>query len=312
MIVVLTGGTGGAKFVQGLQQVLRPEDITVIVNTGDDLGWWGLHVSPDIDSVVYALAGILSSDRGWGVEGDTFSCLDWMKQLGAPGWFQLGDRDLATHLRRTHLLREGRSLAEATAEIAASFGVRSTISPMSNDRVETRVMSSIGDLSFQEYFVRERFQVEVQDVRYAGAESAHAAPGVAEAIMRADVVFIAPSNPITSIGPLLAIAEISEALKKTSATVVAISPIVGGAAVSGPAGALMQAYDLPVSPYGIAKYYRDFVDILVIDKQDAGITPAKIGEVEIASANTLMKRTEDKAALAWVAMELANARTLKA
>ena len=312
MIVVLTGGTGGAKFVQGLQQVLPPQDITVIVNTGDDLAWWGLHVSPDIDSVVYALAGILSSDRGWGVEGDTFSCLEWMKQLGAPGWFQLGDRDLATHLRRTQLLRDGKSLAEATAEISASFGVRSTISPMSNDRVETRVMSSIGDLSFQEYFVRERFQVEAQEVRYAGAEAAHAAPGVGEAIMRADAVFIAPSNPVTSIGPLLAIAEFAEALMKTSATVVAISPIVGGAAVSGPAGALMQAYGLPVSPEGIAKYYRDFVDVLIIDKQDAGITPAKIGEVEIASANTVMKRTEDKAALAWVAMELANARTLKA
>src|SRR5262245_10395877 len=175
MMVILTGGTGGAKFVQGLQQVAPAEDITVVVNTGDDLHWWGLHVSPDIDSVVYALAGILSTDPGWGVEGDTFSCLDWMKQLGAPGWFQLGDRDLATHLRRTQLLRQGKSLSQATAEIATNYGVRSNVLPMSNDRVETRVMTGIGDLSFQEYFVRERFQVEVQEVHYAGAEAAHAA-----------------------------------------------------------------------------------------------------------------------------------------
>jgi LPPG:FO 2-phospho-L-lactate transferase len=312
MIVVLTGGTGGAKFVQGLQQVVPPEEIAVIVNTGDDLDWWGLHVSPDIDSVVYALAGILSSDRGWGVEGDTFSCLDWIKQLGAPGWFQLGDRDLATHLRRTQLLRQGKSLSQATTDIAGNYGVRSHVLPMSDDRVETRVMTSIGDLSFQEYFVRERFQVEVQEVRYAGAEAAHAAPGVPEAIMSADAIFIAPSNPITSIGPLLAIGEIREALKQTSAAAVAISPIVGGAAVSGPAGALMQAYGLTVSPEGVAKYYRDLVDVLIIDKQDDGTTPAKIGEVEIASANTLMKRMEDKVALAGVAVELANARTLKA
>lgn len=311
MIVVLTGGTGGAKFVQGLQQVVRPEEITVVVNTGDDLDWWGLHISPDIDSVVYGLAGILSSDRGWGVEGDTFSCLDWMKQLGAPGWFQLGDRDLATHLRRTQLLGEGKCLAEATAEIAAGLGVHSTISPMSNDRVETRVLTSIGDLSFQEYFVRERFQVEVQAVRYAGADVARAAPGVPEAIRWADAVFIAPSNPITSIGPLLAIGEIREALKETSATVVAISPIVGGAAVSGPAGALMQAHGLPVSAEGLAEYYGDFLDILIIDQQDVSTTPQCIGEIEIAPANTMMKQMTDKATLAGVAVDLANARTLK-
>jgi LPPG:FO 2-phospho-L-lactate transferase len=312
MMVVLTGGTGGAKFVQGLQRVLPAEEITVVVNTGDDLDWWGLHVSPDIDSVVYSLAGVLSSDRGWGVEGDTFSCLEWMKQLGAPGWFQLGDRDLATHLRRTQLLREGRSLSQATAEITGNFGVRSTVVPMSDDRVETRVTTNIGDLSFQEYFVRERFQVEVQDVRYAGAQKAHAASGAVEAILSADAVFIAPSNPITSIGPILAIPGIREALQNTSGSVIAVSPIVGGAAVSGPAGALMQACGLPVSVEGVAQYYGDLLDFLIIDKHDAGTTPMRIGEIEVVSANTIMKRMEDKAALAWVAVELANVRTLQA
>ncbi|MCI0348582.1 MAG: 2-phospho-L-lactate transferase [Acidobacteriales bacterium] len=312
MIVVLTGGTGGAKFVQGLQQVVPAEELTVVVNTGDDLEWWGLHVSPDIDSVVYALAGSLSSERGWGIEGDTFSCLEWMKQLGAPGWFQLGDRDLATHLRRTQLLRAGKSLSQTTAEITSSFGLRSRVLPMSDDRVETRVMTSIGDLSFQEYFVRERFQVEVQDVRYAGAEAAHAAPGVVEAIVSADALFIAPSNPITSIGPILAIQELRQALQEVPGTILAISPIVGGDAVSGPAAALMRAFGLPVSPEGVAQHYRDFLDVLVIDKQDADRVPARVGEVEVASANIIMKRVEDKAALAWAAVELANARTLKA
>ena len=312
MITVLTGGTGGAKFVQGLQQVLPAEELVAIVNTGDDLDWWGLHVSPDIDSVMYALAGSLSSERGWGIEGDTFSCLEWMKQLGAPGWFQLGDRDLATHLRRTQLLRAARSLNETTAEIANSLGVRSRIIPMSNDRVETRVLTSVGDLSFQEYFVRERYQVEVEQVRYAGADEAHAAPGVAEAILSAEAVFIAPSNPITSIGPMLAIGELHEALQKTSASIAAISPIVGGAPVSGPAGALMQAHGLPVSAEGIAQCYRDFLDILIIDKQDAASMPTRIGRVEVVAANTIMKRMEDKAALAWAALELVNARTLKA
>src|SRR5262249_44006240 len=276
MIVVLTGGTGGAKFIQGLQQVLPAEDITVVVNTGDDLDWWGLHVSPDIDSVVYALAGILSSERGWGVEGDTFSCLAWMKQLGAPGWFQLGDRDLATHLRRTQLLRAGRSLSQATAEFATNHGLRSNVLPMSDDRVETRVMTSLGDISFQEYFVRERFQVEVQEVRYSGAEVAQPAPGVIEAIVAADAVFIAPSNPLTSIGLILAIPGIREVLKHTSGSVIAVSPIVGGAAVSGPAGALMHAHGLPVSAEGVAHYYRDFLDVLIIDKHDAATTPARI------------------------------------
>lgn len=310
MMVVLTGGTGGAKFVQGLQQVVPAEELTVIVNTGDDLTWWGLHVSPDIDSIVYALAGILSSERGWGVEGDTFSCLERMKRLGAPAWFQLGDRDLATHLRRTQLLKTGKSLSHATAEIAVSFGIRSHVLPMSDDRVETRVITGMGDLSFQEYFVREHYRVDVQDVRYAGAELAHAAPGVCEAITSADAVFIAPSNPITSIGPMLAIDGLRQALKETSATVVAISPIVGGAAVSGPAGALMQAHGLPVSVEGVAHYYRDFLDVLIIDNQDAAAAPTS--DVEIASANTIMKRMEEKVALAWAAVELARARTVKA
>jgi LPPG:FO 2-phospho-L-lactate transferase len=311
MIVVLSGGTGGAKFVQGLQQMMPAEELTVIVNTGDDLIWWGLHVSPDIDSMTYALAGMLSAERGWGIDGDTFRCLEQMKRLGAPGWFQVGDRDLATHLRRTELLTQRKTLTQATAEIAATFGVRSRILPMSNDRVETCVTTSIGELSFQEYFVRERYQVQAYGVEFAGADTAAPAPGVLSAIDSADAVFIAPSNPITSIGPMLAIREIRDALERTAAPVVAISPIVGGAAVSGPAGALMQAQGLPVSFEGIARYYGDFLDVLIIDKQDASGTQT-CGGVELVSANTIMNSLEDRKHLAKFALEAVSARTLKA
>ena len=311
MILVLSGGTGGAKFVQGLQQILPAEELTIIVNTGDDLICWGLHVSPDLDSITYALAGMLSSKRGWGIEGDTPNCLEQMKRLGAPAWFQLGDRDLATHLRRTQLLNQGGTLTQATAEIAASLGVNCRILPMSDYRVETHVTTSIGKLSFQEYFVRERYQVQAYGVEFVGADTAVPGPGVLSAINSADAIFIAPSNPITSIGPILAIREIRDALERTAAPVFAISPIVGGAAVSGPAGALMQAHGLPVSFEGIARYYGDFLDVLIIDKQDASGTQTS-GGVELVSANTIMNSLEDRKYLAKFALEAVSARTLKA
>src|SRR6202521_1290625 len=247
MIVVLTGGTGGAKFVDGLRQVIAPEDITLIVNTGDDLEWWGLYVSPDLDSITYVLAGLLSKERGWGVKGDTFYCLQAMGELGQPIWFHVGDRDLAVHLLRSKLLTQGKTLAEATIEIAAKLGVQARILPMSNSRVETRIGTPIGELSFQEYFVQRWYQDPVNSVRFAGAERAQPAPGVTEAILSASAVLIAPSNPITSIGPILAVPGIRAALTQTPAPVVAISPIIGAAAVSGPAGILMAAQGIPIS-----------------------------------------------------------------
>jgi len=253
MITVLTGGTGGAKFVQGLSRILAPEEITLIVNTGDDLIWWGLHVSPDLDSITYALAGLLSQERGWGVEGDTFHCREAAVGLGAPAWFQLGDRDLATHLVRTELLASGKTLSEATAHIARRLGVAARVLPMTDSPVETRVLTPEGELSFQEYFVRERWRPAAQSVRFLGAERALPAPGVVEAIECCAAVVLAPSNPITSIGPILAVPGIREALRRTRAPVGAVSPIVAGAAVSGPAGQLMQAQGLPVSVEGIAR-----------------------------------------------------------
>ena len=305
MITVLTGGTGGAKFVEALKQLVPARQLTLIVNTGDDLEWWGLHVSPDLDSIMYVLAGMLSKERGWGVDGDTFECVEAMGRMGAPAWFRVGDRDLATHLTRTRLLAAGRTLTQATAEIAAPMGVQSRILPMSDARVETRIGTPKGELSFQEYFVRERYRPEVSSVRFVGAEQASPAPGVLEAIAHASAVVIAPSNPITSIGPILAVPGIREALRATEASVAAISPIVSGAAVSGPAGALMTAQGLPVSIAGVAQAYDDFLDLLIVDDRDAGAAEVlRQTGLRVYCAKTIMKTVEDKAALAATVLEL--------
>jgi len=299
MMAVFTGGTGGAKLVQGLQQVVPPEQLTVIVNTGDDLEWWGLHVSPDIDSVLYALAGLLSQDRGWGVEGDSFRCLERMTQLGGPSWFSLGDLDLATHLTRTARLRAGKTLSEATAELAQKLGICARVLPMSDDRVSTMLDTAKGTLTFQEYFVRERHQVEVHAVRFGGAEQASPAPGVIESIERAEALIFAPSNPVTSIGPILAVPGIRDALRRTVAPIVAVSPIVGGAAVSGPAGRLMEMMGWPSSIAGVAKAYEDFLDVLVVDEADQD--PAQRLRTQgrrVECARTIMRSDEDKRAVA--------------
>jgi LPPG:FO 2-phospho-L-lactate transferase len=299
MIVVLTGGTGGAKFVDGLRQVVSPQELTIIVNTGDDLEWWSLYVSPDLDSITYVLAGLLSKERGWGVKGDTFFCLQAMGQLGQPIWFQVGDRDLAVHLLRTRLLSKGKTLTEATLEIAAKLGVQATILPMSDSRVETRVMTPIGELSFEEYFVQRWYQDPVESVRFAGAAEARPAPGAIDAIMAASVVLIAPSNPVTSIGPILAVPGIREALAQTQASVVAVTPIVAGAAVSGPTGVLMAAQGLPVSIAGVAQAYHDFLDILIADTRDAqAAEELKRSGLRVHCTPTLMRTSDDQAQLA--------------
>jgi len=310
MITILCGGTGAGKFLHGLQRAFggrkASRAITAIVNTGDDLVWWGLHVSPDLDSITYALAGMLNHERGWGVEGDTFECLARIRALGAPGWFALGDRDLATHLYRTGCLREGMTLSEVTAELAAKLRIPTRILPMSNDRVETRVLTEIGELSFQEYFVRERYAVRVGSVRFVGATEARPAPGVLPAIAEAEAVVLAPSNPITSIGPILAVPGIRQALATTRAPVLAISPIVGNAAVSGPAGDLMRAHGLPVSAVGVAKAYCDFLDVLVMDTQDAALAPqVEATDVRAHVCNTMMRDDATKEALAREVLRVA-------
>jgi LPPG:FO 2-phospho-L-lactate transferase len=308
MIAVLTGGTGGAKFVDGLRLALPPRDLTLIVNTGDDLKWWGLEVSPDLDSITYVLAGLLSRERGWGVQDDTFLCLQMMAHLGRPAWFQIGDRDLATHLLRSQLLQASKTLTEATAEIAARFGIEARILPMSDAPVQTRVGTPAGELSFEEYFVERRFQDQVLSVRFAGAPDALPAPGVVDAILSATAVILAPSNPVTSIGPILAVPGIRQALRETQAPVAAISPIVGGRAVSGPAGALMATLGLPVSIAGIAQVYQDFLDVLVVDACDRGAAEKLEGSsLRVHATNTIMKSASDKVELARAVLSLLSA-----
>src|SRR5712692_8784873 len=230
-LVALAGGTGAAKFLRGLARLVDPRDLSIIVNTGDDAEIWGLHVSPDLDTVAYTLAGRIDERKGWGVRDETFHALEHMARFGEPTWFTLGDRDLATHLHRTRLLKDGRSLSEATRSIASSLGVAARLLPMSDQPVRTRLLGPDGWLDFQEYFVREKTQVDVRRVEYAGASAAAPAPGVIEAIMGASGVVVCPSNPITSVGPILAVPGLEDALARTSATSVAISPIVGSDAV---------------------------------------------------------------------------------
>jgi len=308
MIVVLTGGTGGAKFVDGLRQVASVQQLTFIVNTADDLQWWGLHVSPDLDSISYALAGLLSRERGWGVKGDTFYCLQAMGELDEPIWFHVGDRDLAVHLLRSKMLAEGKTLTEATEAICTRLGVQARILPMTDSPVETRVDTPLGELHFQEYFVQRWYQDPVKSVQFVGASDAKPAPGVVNAINSADAIIIAPSNPITSIGPILAVPGIREALRQTPARIAAVSPIVGAAAVTGPAGILMAAHGLPVSIAGVAQAYEDFLDILIADLSDAeSARKLERPGLRVHCANTIMRSADDKAKLARTLLALLNA-----
>jgi LPPG:FO 2-phospho-L-lactate transferase len=273
MLVALAGGTGAAKLLRGLARATDPARLLIVGNTGDDLDWWGLHVSPDLDSVAYALAGRLDRARGWGLEGDTFHCRDDIARLGGETWFSLGDRDLATHIRRTVLLRGGASLSTATSALAAALGVRAQLCPMSDEPVRTRLRTSAGWLGFQEYFVREKAQPDVYEIVYEGAAMARPAPGIVPAIEGAEAVVVCCSNPVTSIGPILAVPGIREALERTPAPVVAVSPIVGGAPVSGPAGKLLLAQGRPVSALSIAEVYAPWLDVLVFDQRDAALGP---------------------------------------
>jgi len=312
MICVLSGGTGGAKFVDGLRLIMPADELTIIVNTGDDLMWWGLYVSPDIDSITYVLSGMLSRERGWGVKGDTFLCLQAMGQLGEPTWFHAGDRDLAVHLLRSRLLAEGKTLSEATATICQKLGVKARILPMTNSRVETRVDTPAGELSFEEYFVRRWYQDPVRSVRFAGASDAEPAPGVMEAITSAEAVLIAPSNPVTSIGPILAVPGIRDALQRARGKIAAVSPIVGSAAVAGPAGILMAAQGLPCSIAGVAQVYADLIDVLVCDNRDARAAEGlREKGLRVECRQTIMRSAEDKAGLAREVLALVSGELLQ-
>jgi len=305
-VTALAGGTGAAKFLRGLVSCVNPRDVTVIGNTADDAEIWGLHVSPDLDTVTYALTGHLDTGRGWGIAEDSFNALAAVAVLGGETWFRLGDRDLATHIYRTRALRAGLSLTDVTAAIGRGLGLRVRLLPMSDDPVRTRLETPDGWLDFQHYFVREGARPRVIGVEYAGAEKAAPAPGVLDAIRTADVVIVCPSNPITSIGPILSVPGVREALHETNATVLAISPIVGGAPVSGPAGALMRACGLPVTAAGVARAYAPWLDLLVIDRRDIEETLA-VREVgaEPVLGETILIDHDREVALARRVLEVA-------
>ena len=296
-VTALAGGTGAAKLLRGL--VAAAVDLTVVINTADDAEIWGLHVSPDLDTIAYALAGRLDLERGWGRADESFRCLESMAVLEEPTWFALGDRDLATHLVRTEALRAGRPLSAVTADLARLLGVRARLLPMSDDPIRTRIRTPAGWLSFQEYFVREKARVEVLGVVYEGAAEARPAPDVLTAIMDADAVVVCPSNPVTSIGPIVAVPAIAGALVATTATVIAVSPIIGGAAVSGPAAQLMTARGLDVSPIGVASAYAPWLDALVVDGRDRDLNGAlEATGVRAVVADILMTDRASEAVLA--------------
>jgi LPPG:FO 2-phospho-L-lactate transferase len=304
-VTALAGGTGAAKLLRGLAACLAARDLTVVGNTGDDTEVWGLHVSPDLDTVTYALAGVLDVARGWGRADETFRCLEAMAVLGAPSWFGLGDRDLATHLSRTAALRVGEPLSAVTARLAAQLGVAARILPMSDDPVRTTVQTTEGRLTFQEYFVRDKAAGDVVAVEYAGAPAARPAPGVLAAIAEADLLVVCPSNPVTSVGPILAVPGIAAALA-SARRVVGVSPIVGGAPVSGPAGRLMRARGLEVSPLGVATAYTPWLRTLLIDPRDRDAGPGlERAGVRAVVADIMMTDRAREVALARRVLEAA-------
>jgi LPPG:FO 2-phospho-L-lactate transferase len=304
LITALAGGVGAAKLLTGLTKLVKQENLTVIVNTGDDIELHGLHVSPDIDIVTYTLAGIVDEEKGWGIKGDTFHCIESLEKLGQETWFALGDRDLATHVFRTATLKKGKRLAEVTAEISHALGLNMAVLPMTNDPFETRINTAQGSFHFQEYLVKRLAKDEVRGVEFLGADHAKPADGVIDALMDSELIIVCPSNPIVSIGTILAVKGVRQALLQTKARTIAISPIVAGAPLKGPADKLLKGLGLEVSAFSVAKLYADFLDKFVIDLADAS-EKERIEElgIEVKVTNTIMRSLDDKVALAKAALD---------
>ncbi len=303
LVVALAGGVGAAKLLRGLVRVVPPEDLVIVGNVGDDFEFHGLHVSPDLDIVMYSLAGIVDEARGWGVADDTFTCLAMLERLGFETWFKLGDKDIAVQTVRTDLLGRGVSLSEAVAELCRLLGVKARLMPMSNDPVRTVVLSGCVRLGFQEYFVKRRATDEVTRVLFEGCDHAKPAPGVIEAINSAERVVVCPSNPILSINPILSVPGIRDALESTNGLIVGISPIVGGKAIKGPADKIMSSLGLEVSAFGVAKFYETFLDHLIIDRADADLRTRIEGlGIRASVTDTIMKDVENAVSLAAMVM----------
>ncbi len=309
MITVIAGGVGAARFLQGLLAVHSASQVTIVSNVGDDAEFFGLHVSPDIDSVLYHLSGLADEEQGFGLTGDTHSVLEALPRFGYETWFKLGDRDLATCIARTHLLRRGKTLAEATAELADSLLVPVTVLPVTNDRLRTLIRTDDEVLEFQEYFVKRRTEGHAREIILDGLDRAAPSPGVIEAIREASGVIITPSNPLVSIGPVLAVAGVREALRETTAKVAAVSPIVGGRAVKGPADRMLRDQGLEASAASIGRLYEDFLDVLVIDEADEALAPEieALG-VDVLVTDTIMKSMAKKSALARTVLAALDAK----
>lgn len=306
-VVVLSGGVGGARFVRGLVEVVPPAEVTVVGNVGDDAEVLGLHVSPDLDSLVYTLAGLHDEARGWGRRDETWNALGTAKELGDDEtWFQLGDRDIGLHLVRTKALRGGEPLSAVTARVARALGVETRLLPATDDRLRTIVETSAGELSLQEWFVKRGQRDRANGVRFDGAEQARPAPGVIDAIERASVVLIAPSNPCISIWPILAVEPIREAVRASRVPVVAVSPLIGGKAVKGPADTMLSSLAGGTAPVNVAGCYEGLLDALVVDEADAAGTAAvEAAGVRVRVTQTLMKDVQAAAELARTVLEAA-------
>ena len=306
-VLALAGGVGGAKLAWGLAQVLPPERLVVGVNTGDDDDFHGLHVSPDLDTITYTLAGLSNPETGWGLAGDTFNALEMLKKYQVDTWFNLGDRDLATHIRRTQLLKGGATLSQVTQELCQSLGIGHRVVPMSDQPVRTVISTPEGDLPMQNYFVQRRSEPRVLGIAYNGAGEASPAPALAEALVDCELVVFCPSNPFLSVGPILAVPGIREGLRGLARPRlrVAVSPIVGGDSVKGPAGKIMAELGKEVSCVGVAREYRDVCDVLLIDEQDAGLA-AEIRSlgIEPVVAPIIMDTEADKIGLAKLILDL--------
>ena len=304
-VLALAGGVGGAKLALGLARILPPERLTIVVNTGDDEEFHGLHVSPDLDTMTYTLSGWYNQETGWGVAGDSFETLAVLKRLGSDTWFNLGDRDFAMHVRRTELLRQGMTLSQVTAELTRRLGIEHPIVPMSDRPVRTVLETDAGTLSMQEYFVKHRAGPVVRAIKYDGAADAEPSPGFQAALQSADVIVFCPSNPHLSVAPILAIPGVRDAIAGHPGCRIVVSPIVGGDAVRGPAGKIMGELGAEVSAVGVAREYQGLCDVLVLDTQDADLVQDVANEgMKAAVTGTIMQTDDDKIGLARAVLQL--------
>jgi LPPG:FO 2-phospho-L-lactate transferase len=300
MIVALAGGVGGAKLADGLYRIVAPDDLTIIANTGDDFELYGLRISPDADTVLYTLAGLANAETGWGIAGDTYATLEMLRRYGEDTWFLLGDRDFATHIQRTRWLLEGKTPTEVASALMAALGVRARLLPMSDAPVATHVRTPEGELAFQDYFVRRHHSDEVLGIRFAGIEAAEPTEQIRAAVTQADVIVFCPSNPLVSIGPILAIPGMRALIRAARAPRVAISPIIAGKALRGPADRMLAGLGDEVSAYGVARLYADLLDGIIIDREDAALAE-RIGDelhLRVHITDTIMRTGEDRLRLA--------------